>query len=87
MEFLLFLEAIFTFCDPAMQYAGLNVLPVWTAFAIAGGLYAVVYAFKAIGLLVMAKSRGRPSSPGALSFPLRAPSFSANLRANCVSAA
>lgn len=57
MEFLLFLEAIFTFCDPAMQYAGLNVLPVWTAFAIAGGLYAVVYAFKAIGLLVMAKKQ------------------------------
>lgn len=59
MEFLLFLEAIFTFCDPAMQYAGLNVLPVWTAFAIAGGLYAVVYAFKAIGLLVMAKKQGK----------------------------
>ena len=59
MEFLLFLEAIFTFCDPAMQYAGLNVLPVWTAFAIAGGLYAVVYVFKAIGLLVMAKKQGK----------------------------
>lgn len=59
MEFLLFLEAIFAFCDPAMQYAGLNVLPVWTAFAIAGGLYAVVYAFKAIGLLVMAKKQGK----------------------------
>lgn len=59
MEFLIFLQAIFTFCDPAMQYAGLNVLSVRVAFAIAGGLYAVVYAFKAIGLFVMAKKQGK----------------------------
>ena len=60
MEFLIFLQYIFQLCDPAIQTSyGINVLPVWTAFAIAGGLYAVVYVFKAIGLLVMAKKQGK----------------------------
>ena len=60
MEFFIFLKYIFQLCDPAIQVSyGINVLPVWTAFSIAGGLYAVVYVFKAIGLLVMAKKQGK----------------------------
>lgn len=60
MEFLIFLQRIFQLSDPSIQSnLGLNVLPVWAAFAIAGGLYAVVYVFRAIGLLVMAKKQGK----------------------------
>lgn len=60
MEFIVFLEALFQFSYPDVQYYyGINPLPPYAAFIIAAALFAVVYGFKAAGLFVMAKKQGK----------------------------
>ncbi len=59
MEFIAIFEAIFMLCYPDVVNLGLNPLDAYVALAIAGGLYVVLYAFKAVGLWTMAKKQGK----------------------------
>lgn len=59
MEFFVFLGAFLYLSNPLYtQSLGINRLPVYAAYALAAGVYAVIYVFKAIGLYRMAKKKG-----------------------------
>ncbi len=60
MEFFILYGVIINFANPLYATAyGLNRLDCWIAFGIAMVLYLVLYAFKAIALLKMAKTCGK----------------------------
>ena len=59
MEFFVFLGAFLYLSNPLYtQSLGINRLPVYAAYALAAGVYAVIYVFKAISLYRMAKKKG-----------------------------
>ena len=61
MEFFEVFSAIVnSFCFPSVEfYFGVQPLSPYIALAIAGGVYVLLYIFRAIGLFTMAKKQGK----------------------------
>ena len=60
MEFFFVLSIAFIFLSPGINQLGeiYNEGLIWIAFVIAGGVYLIVHALKAVGLYRMAKKKG-----------------------------